>query len=68
MGTAVDSIAPGDEVVVNPGVSPVADIVALGNDSPMGAGFAIYGEHTWGGHAGDRHAPARNVVRRPASR
>ena len=57
----------GDEVVVNPGVSPVADIVALGNDSPMGPGFAIYGEHTWGGHATLATAPARNVVpARPA--
>ena len=51
VGDAVEGIAVGDEVVVNPGVSPVADIVALGNDSPMGPGFAIYGEHTWGGHA-----------------
>jgi NADPH:quinone reductase-like Zn-dependent oxidoreductase len=68
VGPAVDTIAPGDEVVVNPGVSPVADIVALGNDSPMGPGFAIYGEHTWGGHAAFATAPARNVVPRPASR
>ena len=45
-----------------PGVSPVADIVALGNDSPMGPGFAIYGEHTWGGHATYATAPARNVA------
>ena len=41
VGPAVTHVAPGDEVVVNPGVSPVADIVALGNDSPMGPGFAI---------------------------
>ena len=62
----VDGVAVGDEVVVNPGVSPIADIVALGNDSPMGPGFAIYGEHMWGGHATHAVAPARNVVRRPA--
>lgn len=68
IGAAVDGIAVGDEVVVNPGVSPVADIVALGNDSPMGPGFAIYGEHTWGGHATQAIAPARNVVSRPAGR
>ncbi len=68
VGSAVDTVAVGDEVVVNPGVSPVADIVALGNDSPMGSGFAIYGEHTWGGHCALATAPARNVVRRPASR
>ncbi|HEU4841969.1 MAG TPA: zinc-binding dehydrogenase [Ilumatobacteraceae bacterium] len=68
VGPAVTHVAPGDEVVVNPGVSPVADIVALGNDSPMGPGFAIYGEHTWGGHATYATAPGRNVVARPASR
>ena len=45
------SVAVGDEVVVNPAVSPVDEIVALGNDSPMGRGFGICGEHGWGGHA-----------------
>jgi NADPH:quinone reductase-like Zn-dependent oxidoreductase len=68
IGPDVDSVAVGDEVVVNPGVSPIADIVALGNDSPLGRGFAIYGEHVWGGHASHAVAPARNVVRRPAGR
>jgi NADPH:quinone reductase-like Zn-dependent oxidoreductase len=68
VGSAVDDLAVGDEVVVNPGVSPVADIVALGNDSPMGRGFAIFGEHMWGGHATHANAPARNVVPRPSGR
>lgn len=68
VGDEVTTVAVGDEVVVNPGVSPVADIVALGNDSPMGPGFAIYGEHTWGGHATHALAPARNVVPRPRGR
>ena len=68
VGAEVTHVAVGDEVVVNPGVSPWADIVALGNDSPMGDGFMIYGEHCWGGHATFAVAPARNVVRRPASR
>jgi NADPH:quinone reductase-like Zn-dependent oxidoreductase len=67
-GPAVTHVAIGDEVVVNPGVSPVEDVIALGNDSPMGPGFAIYGEHTWGGHATHATAPGRNVVKRPASR
>ena len=58
----------GDEVVINPGVSPVEDIVRLGNDSPMGDGFLIYGEHCWGGHATYAVAPSRNVLPRPASR
>jgi zinc-binding alcohol dehydrogenase/oxidoreductase len=68
VGSAVTTIAVGDEVVVNPGVSPVADIEKWGNDSPMGPGFMIYGEHCWGGHAETAIAPARNVRKRPASR
>lgn len=68
VGSAVTHVQPGDEVVINPGVSPVEDIIALGNDSPMGDGFMIYGEHCWGGHATFAVAPGRNVVARPASR
>ncbi len=68
VGDAVSTVAAGDEVVVNPGVSPIEDIVALGNDSPMGPGFGIYGEHMWGGHATFAVAPSRNVVPRPAGR
>ena len=68
VGDGIDSIAPGDEVVINPAVSPVGEIVALGIDSPMGAGFEIYGEHRWGGHANYAVAPARNIVRRPGGR
>ncbi|CAN5472882.1 zinc-binding dehydrogenase [soil metagenome] len=68
IGDGVSNVAVGDEVVVNPGVSPVDDIVALGDDSPMGAGFIIYGEHCWGGHATHAVAPARNVLPRPATR
>jgi zinc-binding alcohol dehydrogenase/oxidoreductase len=68
IGDAVRTVAVGDEVVVNPGVSPLEDIVALGNDSPMGDGFMIYGEHCWGGHATFATAPSRNVVARPGNR
>ncbi len=68
IGDGVTTLTVGDEVVVNPAVSPVEDIAALGDDSPMGDGFLIYGEHCWGGHATHAVAPARNVVRRPALR
>lgn len=68
VGSEVTHVAEGDEVVVNPGVSPVDEIIALGNDSPMGDGFMIYGEHCWGGHATYAVAPGRNVVARPAGR
>lgn len=68
IGSGVTDIAVGDEVVVNPAVSPRAEIDALGDDSPLGKGFMIYGEHCWGGHATYAHAPVRNVVKRPAGR
>ncbi|MEO5899945.1 MAG: zinc-binding dehydrogenase [Ilumatobacteraceae bacterium] len=68
VGADVTKIAAGDEVVINPGVSPIDEIVALGNDSPMGRGFKIYGEHTWGGHGAIATAPSRNVRPRPAGR
>ncbi len=68
VGSSVTTVQVGDEVVINPGVSPVADIVTLGNDSPMGPGFMIYGEHRWGGHATFAVAPSRNVRLRPAGR
>jgi NADPH:quinone reductase-like Zn-dependent oxidoreductase len=68
VGEEVSHLAVGDEVVINPAVSPVEEIVALGIDSPMGDGFEIYGEHRWGGHATYAVAPARNVLKRPANR
>ncbi|MCU1397383.1 MAG: hypothetical protein JWN62_492 [Acidimicrobiales bacterium] len=68
LGSEVTEFAIGDEVVVNPGISPIEDIVALGNNSPLGTGFTIVGEHAWGGHAMFVQAPARNIVRRPANR
>jgi zinc-binding alcohol dehydrogenase/oxidoreductase len=68
VGAEVHQLRVGQEVVVNPGVSPVADIVELGNDSPLGRGFKIYGEHCWGGHCTFAIAPGRNVIERPAGR
>ncbi len=68
VGANVIGIAVGDEVVVNPAVSPIEDIVAFGNDSPEGPGFQIVGEHRWGGHADRVVVPARNVVPRPKGR
>ncbi len=68
VGADVTHVAVGDEVVVNPAVAPIEAVVALGNDSPMGAGFQILGEHRWGGHAELVVAPARNVVAKPPER
>lgn len=68
MGSSVTGFSIGDEVVINPGVSPIEEIIRLGNNSPMGPGFAIWGEHTHGGHAQNAIAPSRNVRLRPKSR
>ena len=68
VGEGVTGLAEGDRVVINPGVSPIEEVVALGNDSPMGVGFMIYGEHCWGGHGTYAVAPARNIVAAPESR
>lgn len=68
IGPNVTSVCVGDEVVVNPGVSPIEDIVRYGNNSPMGPGFMIWGEHCHGGHATYAIAPERNVRPRPSRR
>jgi NADPH:quinone reductase-like Zn-dependent oxidoreductase len=68
IGSDVTTINVGDEVVVNPGVSPVDEIIRYGNNSPMGPGFMIWGEHCRGGHATYAIAPARNVRPRPSNR
>lgn len=68
VGNRVFDLKPGDEVVINPGVSPVEDIVKYGNDSPMGPGFMIWGEHCRGGHGEFAIAPARNVRPKPTNR
>jgi len=68
VGAGVTHVAVGDEVVVNPAVSPLEAVVALGVDSPLGRGFQIVGEQRWGGHADLVVVPGRNVVPRPAGR
>lgn len=68
VGADVTSAAVGDEVVVNPAVSPLAMVVAHGDDAPMYPGFQIVGEQRWGGHGDLVVVPARNVVPRPSSR
>jgi NADPH:quinone reductase-like Zn-dependent oxidoreductase len=68
IGPDVTGIEIGDEVVVNPGISPIEEIVRFGNNSPMAPGFMIWGEHCRGGHATFAIAPARNVRLRPMNR
>ncbi|MFP5254445.1 MAG: zinc-binding dehydrogenase [Acidimicrobiia bacterium] len=68
VGSAVRGVTVGDEVVVNPAVSPLEAVIGLGNDAPLGKGFQILGEQRWGGHGGLVVVPARNVVAKPAGR
>lgn len=65
IGAAVTSVAVGDEVVVNPGVTSVEDVIELGIDCPLGPSFQIWGEHCWGGHGRLATIPARNVLPKP---
>lgn len=68
VGSAVHGLAAGDEVVINPAVSPLEMVVAHGDDAPMYPGFEILGEQRWGGHAELVSVPARNVVPKPSGR
>jgi NADPH:quinone reductase-like Zn-dependent oxidoreductase len=68
VGSAVRHVAAGDEVVVNPAVAPIEAVVEHGNDAPLGDGFAILGEHRWGGHGDLVVVPGRNVLPKPAGR
>lgn len=66
VGDDVTDVSPGDEVVVNPSVASLEGVVAKGIDSPLSPGFAIVGEHRWGGHGELLVVPSRNVVARPS--
>ena len=68
VGREVSTVQVGDEVVVNPAVSPLPMVVAHGDDAPMYPGFEIVGEQRWGGHADLVVVPSRNVVPKPAER
>jgi NADPH:quinone reductase-like Zn-dependent oxidoreductase len=68
VGEGVGTVAPGDEVVVNPAVSCRRCRACLAGESPLCDRFAILGEHRWGGHAEFVVVPAENVVARPAGR
>ena len=69
VGAEVTHVAVGDEVVVNPGVSPVDDIVAARQRQPDGSRLRdLRRAHAGAATASTRSAPGRNVVPRPAGR
>ncbi len=66
-GDAVDNVAVGDEVVLNPALSCGHCSYCLAGESPYCTAFGILGEHHWGTHGEFVVLPARNVVAKPAS-
>jgi zinc-binding alcohol dehydrogenase/oxidoreductase len=68
VGSLVEGIEVGQEVVVNPAVSCGACRLCLAGDSPLCAKFGIVGEQMWGGHGELVVVPARNVSPKPANR
>jgi zinc-binding alcohol dehydrogenase/oxidoreductase len=68
VGDDVRHVTPGDEVVVNPSVTPLEAVLAHGIDAPIAPGLAIVGEHRWGGHGDALVVPGRNVLPRPPGR
>jgi zinc-binding alcohol dehydrogenase/oxidoreductase len=68
VGEAVERVAVGDEVVVNPAVSCGGCRACLSGASPLCSSFQIVGEHRWGGHGDLVVVPAANVTARPPGR
>lgn len=65
VGPGVAGIAPGDEVVLNPGVSCGRCEMCLSGRDNACRRYAILGEHTSGGYAELLAVPAANVLGKP---
>lgn len=65
VGEGVESVAPGDEVILNPAVSCRQCPACLAGQGPLCPTFQILGEHRWGAHGGLVVLPAANVVAKP---
>lgn len=63
VGEGVTGLAPGDRVVVNPGVSCGTCPLCTSGQDPFCRGFGVMGEHTPGLAAELVVVPARNVVK-----
>jgi NADPH:quinone reductase-like Zn-dependent oxidoreductase len=65
VGAEVKDLKPGEEVVVNPGLScGHCDRCLLGEDN-LCRWFQIIGEHSWGGYAELAAVPRQNVLPKP---
>jgi len=67
LGPGVTGLAPGDEVVVFPGIAPGSSAERLGGYDVLCPDFGIIGAHRHGGCAEYVAVPAANVVPKPAS-
>jgi len=65
VGPGVKGVAPGDEVVVNPGISCGRCRACLSGDDVMCRDYSILGEHVSGGYAQKVGVPSQNVVPKP---
>ncbi len=65
VGPAVRTFAPGDRVMINPGLSCGACQVCLGGDEPLCRDFRLLGEHTSGTAAEYVVLPEPNLARVP---
>ena len=65
VGPGVKGVAPGDEVVVNPGISCGRCSPCLSGDDVMCRDYSILGEHVSGGYAQKVGVPSQNVVPKP---
>jgi NADPH:quinone reductase-like Zn-dependent oxidoreductase len=63
VGPAVEGLAPGDRVMLNPGVSCLRCDACLAGEHPLCERYAILGEHRAGTAADYVVVPARNVAR-----
>lgn len=65
VGAGVVGVQPGDQVVVNPGVSCGKCERCLSGQDNLCAQYQILGEHRWGGYAEYVVVPAVNVLPKP---
>lgn len=67
VGAAVQGLAPGDAVVLNPGISCGRCERCLNGQDNLCPQYQILGEHRWGGYAELITVPAANVLPKPAN-
>ncbi|MCL6553690.1 MAG: zinc-binding dehydrogenase [Firmicutes bacterium] len=65
VGEGVEGVAPGDAVVLSPGVSCGQCRWCIAGDDTLCPRFSIFGEHIPGGYAEFVKIPARNVIKIP---